>query len=210
MTASTSTLTPEETTLPSTRSARKAVLPNRPKGTSTKPASVVSLNSISVTKSWIARMKKAEEHDHPGEQQHDDLDEVLEEGDIAHQAGDRIEDRPPGIDADLRDAAGPQKIGWRRAPVPPALRPSPAKALEDDLRELVPVADDVGEDKERVFLIAARSCPLPRAPPTSTLGASSERPRAICRNDPIHTSLVTRPLTSLSLPVTLLGWLPCH
>ena len=59
MTASTSTLTPDETTLPSTRSARKAVLPNRPNGISTKPASVVSLNSISVTKSWMARMKKA-------------------------------------------------------------------------------------------------------------------------------------------------------
>ena len=59
MTASTSTLTPDEMTLPSTRSARNAVLPNRPKGMSTKPASVVSLNSIRVTKSWIARMKKA-------------------------------------------------------------------------------------------------------------------------------------------------------
>ena len=57
MTASTRTFTPDETTLPSTRSARKAVLPNSPKGTSTKPASVVSLNSISV-KSWIVRMKK--------------------------------------------------------------------------------------------------------------------------------------------------------
>ena len=59
MTASTSTLMPEETTFPSTRSAMKAVLPNRPKGMSTKPASVVSLNSMSVTKSWIDRMKKA-------------------------------------------------------------------------------------------------------------------------------------------------------
>ena len=58
-TASTSTLMPDETTLPSTRSAMKAVLPNRPNGISTKPASVVSLNSISVTKSWMARMKKA-------------------------------------------------------------------------------------------------------------------------------------------------------
>jgi hypothetical protein len=46
-------------TLPSTRSAMKADLPNRPNGISTKPASVVSLNSIRVTKSWIARMKKA-------------------------------------------------------------------------------------------------------------------------------------------------------
>ena len=59
MTASTRTLIPDEMTLPSTRSAMKAVLPKRPNGISTKPASVVSLNSISVTKSWMARMKKA-------------------------------------------------------------------------------------------------------------------------------------------------------
>jgi hypothetical protein len=58
ITASTSTFTPEETTLPSTFSARKAVRPNRLNGTSTKPASVVSLNSIRLTKSWIAMMKK--------------------------------------------------------------------------------------------------------------------------------------------------------
>ena len=51
MTASTRILTPEETTLPSTFSARKAVRPKRPKGTRTKPASVVSLNSIRLTKS---------------------------------------------------------------------------------------------------------------------------------------------------------------
>ncbi|OQA87013.1 MAG: hypothetical protein BWY28_02142 [bacterium ADurb.Bin236] len=37
----------------------KAVLPNRPNGISTKPANVLNLNSISVTKSWIAKMKKA-------------------------------------------------------------------------------------------------------------------------------------------------------
>ena len=58
MTASTSTLMPEEITWPSTRSARNAVLFHSAKGTSTKPASVVSLNSIRVTKSWTARMKK--------------------------------------------------------------------------------------------------------------------------------------------------------
>ena len=39
-------------------SKRKAVRPKRPKGTSTKPASVVSLNSIRLTKSWIAMTKK--------------------------------------------------------------------------------------------------------------------------------------------------------
>ena len=59
MTASTRILTPEATMLPSTFSARKAVLLKKAKGISTKPASVVSLNSISVTKIWIARMKKA-------------------------------------------------------------------------------------------------------------------------------------------------------
>lgn len=58
ITASTSTLTPEDTTLPSTFSARNAVLFHKANGTSTKPASVVSLNSISVMKSWIASTKK--------------------------------------------------------------------------------------------------------------------------------------------------------
>ena len=59
MIASTSTLMPDEITLPSTRSAMNALFPNSPNGISTNPASVVSLNSMSVTKSWTARMKKA-------------------------------------------------------------------------------------------------------------------------------------------------------
>ena len=58
ITASTSTLMPAEMTFPRTRSARNAVLFQSANGTSTNPASVVSLNSISVTKSWTARMKK--------------------------------------------------------------------------------------------------------------------------------------------------------
>ncbi|CAJ0736732.1 hypothetical protein R77592_04115 [Ralstonia mannitolilytica] len=58
ITASTSTLTPDDTTLPSTFSARKLVLFHSANGTNTKPASVVSLNSISVMKSWIASTKK--------------------------------------------------------------------------------------------------------------------------------------------------------
>ena len=59
MTASTSTLMPEATTLPSTFSARNEVRFQSAKGTSTKPASVVSLNSSTETKSCTARMKKA-------------------------------------------------------------------------------------------------------------------------------------------------------
>ena len=58
MTASTITLVPELTTLPSTRSARKLVRFHSANGTSTKPASVVSLNSRMVMNSWMARTKK--------------------------------------------------------------------------------------------------------------------------------------------------------
>ena len=58
ITARTSTLTPADTTLPSTFSARNEVLFHSANGTSTKPASVVNLNSISVIKSWIASTKK--------------------------------------------------------------------------------------------------------------------------------------------------------
>ena len=58
ITASSSTLMPDDTTLPKTFSARNAVLFQRANGTSTKPASVVSLNSISVTKSCTASTKK--------------------------------------------------------------------------------------------------------------------------------------------------------
>ena len=59
ITASTSTLTPEEMTSPSTRSAMKAVLLKKANGSRTKPASVTSLNSISVMKTCTAMMKKA-------------------------------------------------------------------------------------------------------------------------------------------------------
>ena len=56
---STMSLMPALMTLPSTRSARNEVWPNSPNGTSTKPASVVNLNSMMVMKSWTARTKKA-------------------------------------------------------------------------------------------------------------------------------------------------------
>src|SRR3546814_1193364 len=59
MTASTMTLMPELTTLPSTRSARKAVRFQSAKGTRTNPASVVSLNSNMVINICTASTKKA-------------------------------------------------------------------------------------------------------------------------------------------------------
>src|SRR3546814_6965144 len=49
ITASTMTLMPDDTTLPSTRSARKLVRFHSENGTRMRPASEVSLNSIIVT-----------------------------------------------------------------------------------------------------------------------------------------------------------------
>src|SRR3546814_10812395 len=66
MTASTSTVMPEETIWPRTRSAMKAVRPKKAKGIRTKPASVTSLNPRIVTKTCTARMKKARTTISPG------------------------------------------------------------------------------------------------------------------------------------------------
>src|SRR3546814_10463187 len=58
ITASTSTFTPDDITLPRTFSAQNAVLFQNANGTTTTPASVVSLNSMIVTKSCTATTKK--------------------------------------------------------------------------------------------------------------------------------------------------------
>ena len=111
MTASTRILMPEETTLPSTRSARKAVLFQSAKGTSTKPASVVSLNSISVTKSCTARMKKLSDHEQPREPEHGDRIEVGEDVREADEIAHLRKDRLAGRDPDCRKLSGLQQIG---------------------------------------------------------------------------------------------------
>ena len=138
--------------MPSTRSARKAVLPNRPKGTSTKPASVVSLNSIRVTKSWIARMKKASTTIAQAISRQAIWMKFSKKAIAAHQAGDRIEDRPAGIEADLRDAAGLQELAAVK-PVPRRLQAEAGEGLEDDAGEVVLVADDEGEDADEERLL---------------------------------------------------------
>ena len=148
ITASTSTLMPEEMTSPSTRSAMKAVLSKSPKGTSTKPASVASLNSISVTKSWMLRMKKERSTDRPGEQQDRDLQEILEEGDEADQL--RRSPRGSGGRPRARSAAMRPGCSSSAAAIPPpaAISPSPAKLSKTMRASTVPVADDVGEDAD--------------------------------------------------------------
>ena len=97
MTASTITLMPDEMTLPRTRSARNAVLPQSAKGTSTKPASVVSLNSRMVMKSCTARMKKARTTMNQAPTKHENRDKVREDGREAHQLAGLLQQaaKPP-------------------------------------------------------------------------------------------------------------------
>ena len=49
--------------------------------------------------------EEGQQHHDPGKQQDDDLDEILEEADIAHQGQDEIQDRTAGINTDLGHAA---------------------------------------------------------------------------------------------------------
>jgi hypothetical protein len=112
----------------------KAVLPNRPNGISTNPHSVVSLNSIS----------EGEQDDNPCKQQHDDLDEILEETDVAHQPRDGVEDRASRIQSDLGDAARLEQFGGGE-PGAARFEAQPGKAFEDDPGETVPVTDNIGE-----------------------------------------------------------------
>ncbi len=135
------------------RSAMKALLPNRPKGISTKPASVVSLNSIRVTKSWIARMKKASSTSAQARSMQAIWMKFSKNDHSAHQAGDGLEQRA-GRRRDrsarpCRGASGPRV----EKPVPQAFRPRPAKLSKTILRQIVPVADEVGEhaDEERLL-----------------------------------------------------------
>ena len=96
--------------------------------------------------------EKGEEHERPGEQHAGDLDEILEEGPVAHQVRDGFEQRVPGIEPGLRDLAGAQEIGDGEAGAG-RLQAEASKALEDDAGKVVPVADDVGEDADEQRLL---------------------------------------------------------
>ena len=144
MTASTSTLTPDEITLPSTRSAANAVLPNRPNGISTNPAKRCQLELDKRNKELDRQDEEGQQHHDPGEQQNDNLHEILEKADVTHQPGDRVQDRATGIDPDLRHTTGLEEISSGQARTG-RLQPQAGKTLEDDAGEVVPVADQISE-----------------------------------------------------------------
>ena len=54
--------------------------------------------------------EEGEQHHDPGKQENDDLDEILEETDVAHQIGDRIEQRSASVKSDLSDLSRPKEV----------------------------------------------------------------------------------------------------
>ena len=75
--------------------------------------------------------EEREQDQRPGKKQAGDLDEILEEGDPAHQVGDGFEQRPGGIEAGLGDTARPHQIGCGEAGTG-RHQAEAGKALEDD------------------------------------------------------------------------------
>src|SRR5262249_19881926 len=91
--------------------------------------------------------KEAQHDDEPCDQQDHDLDEVLEEAGEAEQPGDEVEDRLAGVDADLGKMAGLEGRGLaERAPT--RLEPQACERIENDLGQVVEVAEDEGEDTD--------------------------------------------------------------
>jgi hypothetical protein len=80
----------------------------------------------------------------PCKQQHDDLDEILEETDIAHQACDGLKDRPSGVQSNLCNAARLEQFGGGEA-CAAGFEAKPGKAFEDDPGETIPIADDISK-----------------------------------------------------------------
>ena len=114
-------------TLPSTRSAAERGLAEQAEGNQHEAGQRRQLELDQRHKELDRQDEEGEQHHDPGEQQHHDLNEIFEEADVAHQPGDRIQNRPAGVDPDLRDAAGAQEVGGRHDWSRTAFRPSPEK-----------------------------------------------------------------------------------
>ena len=116
-TASTMTLTPAAITLPSTRSARNVVRFQSANGTSTKPASAISLNSTRVTNICTASTKNAATTPSQASSRNRDLDRVHHDLGKPDQGLDVEQDRMGGGDTGIGDETRPQQIvgtGWGR------------------------------------------------------------------------------------------------
>ena len=91
--------------------------------------------------------EEGDENDEPGDHQHGDLDEVLEERRKAEELACRLQDRLAGVDPDLSDAAGLQELIGRKTGAC-GLETKAREGVEDDLCEGVEVADQEGEEPD--------------------------------------------------------------
>ena len=152
ITASTSTFTPDDTTLPSTRSARNAVRFHSAKGTSTKPASVVSLNSISVTNSCTASTKKLTSTTSQARNNTTMLSRFEKHAGKAGEVADLGQDRMAGVDADAGESPGLQKLR-RRQRGSGGDEPETGEGAKEDAGERIEVGDDEGEGADVEHLL---------------------------------------------------------
>ena len=97
-------------------------------------------------------MKKRQYDHEPGEQQHEDLDEVREEATRNPSGRRRLQDRSPASIPTCASRPGRRNSADEKL-VPEAFRPKPAKPLEDDAGKTVPVANQEREhaDKQRLL-----------------------------------------------------------
>ncbi len=111
MTASTSSLTPDESDVAEHCIRRQRCLAEQTERDQNESRERRQLELDEGNEELDRQNEERQQHHDPREQQHDNLDEILEEADVAHQGRrSRSQDRASGVDANLRQAARLQKI----------------------------------------------------------------------------------------------------
>src|SRR3546814_3178191 len=88
--------------------------------------------------------EEGEDHDHPGDQQHHDRDEIVEEGREAEHLRCLVEQRPRCGEARPGEFTGLQEIVGGHAAAARG-QPEPCERAEDDIGERREAAEDEGE-----------------------------------------------------------------
>jgi hypothetical protein len=87
------------------------------------------------------------QHDEPSYKEHEYLDEVLEERDVAQKGACGLQDRPAGIDPNLGEPARLEELVGRETRTG-GLQAEARERVEHDLGKAVEVADQEGEEAD--------------------------------------------------------------
>jgi len=131
--------------LPSTRSARKARPAEQAERHQDKACQGRELELDQGDEELDRQDEERDQDDEPGDQQDEDLNEVLEERDVAQKLAGGLEDRPPGVDADLGEPARLEELVGRETRSG-SLEAEARKGVEEDLGEAVEIADQEREE----------------------------------------------------------------